>query len=181
MPCSADTDSQVTFRRLSAVDWRHCRPQAVGVFGQCRMQVWRSTLLFWLYRLWWSAFLFCMRLFLFAALCGVLFFLCLCLDLWLCFALCQRIFDCGLRNFALARATSPFQSPRAGPQRFLVWVRICGCCALENCKAKCPLPAWCAAQSIAVGDFVTVFVRLSASFFFPYPTKVKLSKKQKIP
>ena len=33
------------------------------------------------------------------------FFLCLCLDLWFCFALCERIFDCGLRSFALARAT----------------------------------------------------------------------------
>ncbi len=170
--CSADTDSQVTFRRLSAVDRRHCRPQAVGVFGQyaaCRFDTLRWFGL--LCRIAFLLFLFCMRLF-YLRLCAVFcFFLCLCLDLWLCFALCQRIFDCGLRNFALARATSPCQSPRAGPQRFLVWVRVCGCCAIENCNAKFPLPAWLAAQSIAVGDFVTVFVRLSASFFFPIPQK----------
>ena len=55
----------------------------------------------------------------------------LCLDLWFCFSLCKRIFNCCLRSFALARATSPCQSPRAGPQRFLVWVRVCWCCALE--------------------------------------------------
>ena len=126
-------------------------------------------------------FFFCMRLF-YLRLCAVHLALCvLCCDWCFCFSLCERIFDCCLRSFALARATSPFQSQRAGPQRFLVWVRVCGCCALENCKAKYPLPAWLAAQSIAVEDFVTVFVRLSASFFFPYPTKVKLSKKQKIP
>ena len=47
------------------------------------------------------------------------------------FSLCQRILNCSLRNFALARATSPCQSPRAGPQRFLVLVRVCWCCALH--------------------------------------------------
>ena len=116
-------------------------------------------------------FFFCMRLFLFAALCV------LCLGLLFCFSLCKRIFNCCLRNFAPAGATSPFQSQRAGPQRFLVWVRVCGCCALENCNAKFPLTTLLAAQSIAVGDFVTVFIGLSASFSFTYPTKVKLSEK----
>ena len=47
------------------------------------------------------------------------------------FSLCGRIFNCRLRSFALARATSPCQSQRAGPQRFLVWVRVWRCCALE--------------------------------------------------
>ena len=63
----------------------------------------------------------------------------LCCDCWLCFALCQRIFDFCLRSFALARATSPFQSQRAGPQRFLVWVRVWWCCALHKQNAKYPL------------------------------------------
>ena len=71
-----------------------------------------------------------MRLFYLRLLCV------LCLDLWFCFALCQRIFDCGLRNFAPAGATSPFQSQRAGPQRFLVLVRIWRCCSLEYKKQK---------------------------------------------
>ncbi len=102
----------------------------------------------------------------------------LCCDCWFCFALCERIFDCGLRSFALARATSPCQSPRAGPQRFLVWVRVWWCCAFHKQNAKYPLPAWCAAHSIAVGDFVTVLFKLSASFSFPYLTKVKLSKRK---
>ena len=102
----------------------------------------------------------------------------LCLGLWLCFALCQRIFLCCLRSFALARATSPCQSPRAGPQRFLVWVRVWWCCAFHKQNAKYSLPAWCAAHSIAVGDFVTVLFKLSASFSFPYLTKVKLSKRK---
>ena len=58
----------------------------------------------------------------------------LCCDWCFCFSLCERIFLCCLRSFALARATSPCQSQRAGPQRFLVWVRVCGCCALEICQ-----------------------------------------------
>ena len=102
----------------------------------------------------------------------------LCCDCWFCFALCQRIFLCGLRSFAPAGATSPCQSPRAGPQRFLVWVRVWWCCALENCNAKYPLPTLLTVQSIAVGNFVTVLFKLSASFFFPYLTKVKLSEKK---
>ena len=40
------------------------------------------------------------------------------------------------------------------------------------------MPTLLAAQSIAVGDFVTVLFKLSASFFFPYLTKVKLSEKK---
>ena len=147
-----------------------------------------------------------MRLFLFAALCV------LCCDCWFCFALCERIFDCGLRSFAPAGATSPFQSQRAGPQRFLVLVRVWWCCAFHKQNAKYPLrgrltcslriskatacpnpttlgisyrgiPAgvprtWCAAHSIAVGDFAAVSAKTAASFFFPYLTKVKLSKRK---
>ena len=94
------------------------------------------------------------------------------------FSLCGRIFDCCLRSFALARATSPCQSPRAGPQRFLVWVRVWWCCAFHKQNAKYPLPTWLAAHYIAVGNFVTVLFKLSASFFFPYLTKVKLSEKK---
>ena len=74
---------------------------------------------------------------LFFSACGFFYLrlLCvLCCDCWFCFALCQRIFDFCLRSFALARATSPFQSQRAGPQRFLVWVRVWWCCALEMCQ-----------------------------------------------
>ena len=96
------------------------------------MQDCGSTLLFWLCRI---------AVLLFFSACGFFYLrlLCvLCLDLWLCFALCQRIFDCGLRSFALARATSPFQSQRAGPQRFLVWVRVCGCCSPEPKKQNEP-------------------------------------------
>ena len=118
---------------------------------------------------------------LFFSACGFFYLrlLCvLCCDCWFCFALCQRIFDFCLRSFALARATSPFQSQRAGPQRFLVWVRVWWCCALENCNAKYPLPTWLAAHYIAVGDFVTVLGKAAASFFFPYLTKVKLSEKK---
>ena len=81
-------------------------------------------------------FLFCMRLFGFAALCESFAMCVLCCDCWLCFSLCQRIFNCGLRSFALARATSPCQSPRAGPQRFFFWVRVCGCCSPEHKKQK---------------------------------------------
>ena len=147
-----------------------------------------------------------MRLFLFAALCV------LCCDCWFCFALCERIFDCGLRSFAPAGATSPFQSQRAGPQRCLVLVRVWWCCAFHKQNAKYPLrgrltcslriskatacpnpttlgisyrgiPAgvprtWCAAHSIAVGDFAAVSAKTAASFFFPYLTKVKLSKRK---
>ena len=70
-------------------------------------------------------------------LCAVqLLLLVLCLDLWFCFSLCERIFNCCLRSFALARATSPCQSPRAGPQRFLVLVRVCWCCSPEYKKQK---------------------------------------------
>ena len=68
--------------------------------------------------------------------------------------------------------------PRAGPQRFLVWVRVWWCCAFHKQNAKYPLPTLLAAQSIAVGDFVTVLFKLSASFSFPYLTKVKLSKRK---
>ena len=67
-----------------------------------------------------------MRLFEFAALCDAFALCVLCCDCWLCFSLCERILDCCLRSFALARATSPCQSPRAGPQRFLVLVRVYG-------------------------------------------------------
>ena len=75
-------------------------------------------------------FLFCMRLFWFAAL------YVLCCDWRFFFSLCERIFDFCLRSFAPAGATSPFQSQRAGPQRFLVLVRIWRCCSLEYKKQK---------------------------------------------
>ena len=72
-------------------------------------------------------------------LCAVHLAMCvLCCDSRFFFSLCQRIFNCGLRSFALARATSPCQSPRAGPQRFLVWVRVCGCCSPEPKKQNEP-------------------------------------------
>ena len=112
------------------------------VIGQCRMQDRCSTLLFW--AVWDSdstdCFV-CMRLFGFAALCGASCYVRSVLRLIVFFSLCGRIFLCCLRSFALARATSPCQSPRAGPQRFLVWVRVCGCCALELKKQNpwgCP-------------------------------------------
>ena len=105
MPCSADTDSQVTFRRLSAVD-RCIASLTVGVFGQyaaCRIEGLHFFLL--LCRIAILLFLFCIRLF-DLRLCLVhLVFLYLCLDLWFFFSLCERIFLCGLRSFALARAT----------------------------------------------------------------------------
>ena len=168
----------MTFRRLSAVD-RCIASLRSAVFGQyaaCRIEglhffdlLCRIAVL-----LFFSACGF--------FICGFLrcfwFFLCLCLDLWFCFALCKRIFLCCLRSFALARATSPFLSQRAGPQRFLVWVRVWWCCAFHKQNAKYPLPAWCAAHSIAVGDFVTVLFKLSASFFFSHLTKVKYPKKE---
>ena len=78
--------------------------------------------------------------FFYLRLCAVHLAMCvLCCDWCFCFSLCERIFLCCLRSFALARATSPCQSPRAGPQRFLVWVRVCWCCALEKQNAKYPL------------------------------------------
>ena len=76
--CSADTESQVTFRRLSAVDRRHCRPQAVGVFGQyaaCRFDTLRWFGL--LCRIAFLLFLFCMRLF-YLRLCAVFCFFFVC-------------------------------------------------------------------------------------------------------
>ena len=59
-----------------------------------------------------------------------------CCDSRFFFSLCQRIFDFCLRSFAPAGATSPCQSQRAGPQRFLVWVRVCWCCVPEHKKQK---------------------------------------------
>ena len=79
-------------------------------------------------------FLFCMRL-CGLRLCAIHLAMCvLCYDCCFFFSLCERIFLCCLRSFALARATSPFQSQRAGPQRFLVWVRVCWCCSPEHKK-----------------------------------------------
>ena len=71
--------------------------------------------------------------FFYLRLCAVHLALCvLCCDWCFCFSLCERIFDCCLRSFALARATSPCQSPRAGPQRFLVLVRVYGAVHLKT-------------------------------------------------
>ena len=79
-------------------------------------------------------FLFLHAAFLFAALCGASCYVRSVLWLIVFFSLCERIFNCCLRSFAPAGATSPFQSQRAGPQRFLVWVRVWRCCSLEICQ-----------------------------------------------
>ncbi len=110
MPCSADTDSQVTFRRLSAVD-RCIASLRSAVFGQCAAYRFDALCFFGLRcGIAVLLFLFCMRLFLFAALCV------LCCDCWLCFSLCQRIFNFCLRSFAPAGATSHCPSPKRAAQ-----------------------------------------------------------------
>ena len=74
------------------------------------------------------------------------------------------------------------QAPRGLPKGWTPTLFSLGAGLVVLCvsqtKRKVPFAHFFAAHYIAVGDFVTVLFKLSASFFFPYLTKVKLSEKK---
>ena len=140
MLCSADTDSQVTYRRLSAVDRyiiavRRCYRSIRRMQDRCSLVLWIDV--------WDSG---STVSFLHAAFWTVALFLCICFCL---FRVAADNFSslyvsefliaaCGISPLRGRLKDSALKNPAALERlaNFFLWVRVCGCCALENKKIR---------------------------------------------